>query len=430
MTKIPRLGREEKKVKNKRILAVSLLCIAMISLVIAGVWGLLSRVGTLGAAARQLGEIEQNGTSLHITLYGDPEGARGALEMFQYVELHNLTWRGALPKPYPPPPGPPPPEGNIELELSSVEFQNGGDNEWTGEVEDLDAHVVVNDLVNVVVQADKVDVELEFWTSHDLPALNLTAELTGNVYVYLYASVLQIQGLQLALYEFSGEYFVISVTVIKPMEISLENPSEGDRVVGDVQVQARVKTAPGISVERVDWWAEGKEDWNKDSRFEESMWYDDGDGLWKADWHTWQGGKGWYALQVRAEATQEGGFRYWDEETISVETDNPWVESWVKHPDWDEQFDGLEIELAKNGNIWHWQTGFNLPPWMDVSLTAPGDFWDGNIQFQSWLIMDEAGTKIFESDNPTLMIGDVYDAYLVNGRARPLRCIYVETPSP
>lgn len=212
------------------------------------------------------------------------------------------------------------------------------------------------------------------------------------------------------------------------MEISLENPLEGDRVTGDVQVQARVKTAAAISVERVDWWAEGKEDWNKDSRFEESMWYDDGDGLWKADWHTWQGGNGWYALQVKAEAIQEGGFRYWDGETISVETDNPWVESWVKRPDWDEQFDGLPIEL-KNGNIWHWKTGFNLPPWVDVNLTAPGDL-DGKIQFQSWVVLDEAGDKIFESYDPTLRIGDVYDAYLVNGRARPLRCIYVETPSP
>jgi hypothetical protein len=422
MIKIPKLGREEKKVKNKRILAVSLLCIALISLITVGVWGLLSRAATSSVAASQFGEIEQDGTSLHMTLYGDPEGARGAFEMFQYVELHDLTWRGALPKPYPPQPGPPPPEGDIELELSSVEFRKVGENDWTGEVEGLNLHVVANDLVNVVVQADNVDVELEFWTSHDLPALNVTAELTGNVYVYLYASVLPLQGLQLALYEFSGDYFVISVTVIKPMEIALENPVEGDRVIGNVQV-------PGISVERVDWWAEGKEDWNKDCRFEDSMWYDEIDGLWKADWHTWHGGNGWYALQAKAEAVQEGGFRYWDEETISVETDNPWVESWVKHPDGDEQFDGLEIELEKNGNFWHWQTGFNLPPWMDVSLTAPGEWWDGNIQFQSWIIMDEAGNKIFESDNPTLMIGDVY-AYLVNGRARPLRCIYVETPQP
>jgi len=417
-------------VKNKRILAVSLLCVALISLVIAGVWGLLSRAGTLGAAAQQPGEIEENGTSLHMTFYGDPEGARGVLEMFQYVELRNLTWIGALPQPYPPPPGPPPPEGSIELELSHIEFQKADDNDWTGEVEDLDVHVVVNDLVNVVVQADKVDVELEFWTSHELPALNVTAELTGNVYVYLYASVLPLQGLHLALYEFSGEYFVISVTVIKPMEISLENPSEGDRVTGDVQVQARVKTAPGISVERVDWWAEGKEDWNKDSRFEDSMEHDEGDGLWKADWHTWHGGNGWYGLQVKVEATQEGGFRYGDEETISVETDNPWVESWVKHPDGnEEQFDGLEIELQKNENVWHWQTGFTLPPWMDVSLTAPGEWREGNILFHSWVVMDEAGNKIFESDNPTLMIGDVYGS-LFNERARPLRCIYVETPSP
>jgi len=399
----------------------------MISLVIAGVWGLLSRVGTLGAAAQQLGEIEENGTSLHMTLYGDPEGARGALEMFQHVELHNLTWTGALPKPYPPPPGPPPPEGSIELELSSLEFQKVGDNEWTGEVEELDAHVTANDLVNVVVQADKVDVELEFWTAqNDLPALNLTAELTDNVYIYLFAAVLPIQGLQLALYEFSGDYFVISVTVIKPMEISLENPSEGDRIVGGVQVQARLKTAPGISVEHVDWWTDKKEE---NGHFEESMSYNETSGLWEAVWHTWQFGNGGYNLAVKAEGIQEGGFRYGVEDRINVEVENPWVESWLIKPDgWEEWIDRLEIKLEYETWTWSMETPFNLYPWIGLNLTVPEQLWDDPAKpFDCWKIEDE-----FVSSEPRLTITEDIHNQLFDGegRARPLRCIYVEKQQP
>ena len=396
----------------------------MISLVIAGVWGLLSRVGTLGAAARQLEKVEQNGTSLNMTLYGDPEGARGAFEMFQYVELHSLTWRGALPKPYPLPPGPPPPEGDIELELSYGEFQKIEDNRWTGKVEELNVHVVANDLVNVVVQADNVDVELEFWTSqNDLPALNLTAELTGNVYIYLFAAVLPIQGLQLALYEFSGDYFVISVSVIKPIEVTIVNPLDGIMVNGDVEIEAEVKTAPGISIENVECWTEN---------LKEGMWYDGTDDLWKAVWPSYYTGNGWHELVVRAEGVEDKAgttFRHPGEDRIKVEVNNPWVESSLIKPDgWEEWIDRLEIKLEYKTWTWPMETPFNFYPWIGLNLTVPEQLWDDpSIPFDCWKIEDE-----FVSSEPRLTITEDIHNQLFDGdgKARPLRCIYVEKQQP
>jgi len=270
-----------------------------------------------------------------------------------------------------------------------------------------------------------------FWTYMDMfPAVNITGVLTGNVEVSLRFAVLPLPGLELALYQFKGDQLIISVCCIKPMDVTIERPSNGEKVNGDVQIQALVKAVPAISVDNVHGWIDGFENPVR-------MQYNEATGLWEGVWQSYNGGKGngWYGLNVKAECVEwKSGqqFRYADQDRINVEVNNPWVSSYVRR-DWGlEWFGGLPVNLVHGSASWGRGTTFNFWPSIGLSLTAPEYYWDGNIRFSCWRIDDEFGNPQYESYNPTLTIdGEVFDKLFDGGgRARELKCIYEQVPPP
>ncbi len=420
--------------KHKRITVVSLLCMFLLAFSLTGFWA-FSRVSDLEASAQQIAKVEESGTSLSLTVYGDPEGARQALEMFQYLEAHNIEYGTSTTDPNGNP-------INAALEISEVEFSrtpDGDDDFYTaagaGSVKGLDVHVDIGDMLNVDVEANEVEFGIEFWRlDNGLPAFNITAELTGNVYVSLSIAFLPLPGLQQAIYEFSGDYFVISVCVIKPIEVTMLSPSEGERISGHTLIQAEVKTAPGISVGQAGWWADRKPEKPEDQgdHFDGELNYNETTGKWEGVWRTHSGGNGWYGLGVRVEGVQTGAsFSTWVQDMCGVEVNNPWVEAWLRHPDGSEEplHGEIVIEVEADGNIWQMNVWFGMSPqWVGVSLTAPEYWRDGNIQFEKWEI---PGTPWGSGDPRLTLTQDVIDMLFDGeGRARALRCIYVETSPP
>lgn len=411
--------------KYKRILGVSLLCILLTSMILVGALA-ISRVSKAYSYATRFAEKAKisvgSSANLSLTMYSDPEPARQTLDIFQYVTAENIEWRTTTTDL----------EGNainVDVKLASVGFEKLSEDNYRGAVEGLDVYVAVGDLIYVLARADEVNVSMTFWTYMDMfPALNATGVATGDVELSFFVAVLPIQGLAQALYEYKGDRFVISWCIIKPIELAIEKPSDGDRVSGDVKIQASVKAVPEISVEHVEWWTEGE----KEAHFGGPMDFNETSGLWEAVWHSYEGGNGRYNLAVRAEGVERKPgvqeFRYPIEDRINVEVDNPWVESIVIHPDgWEEWFDGLGIELEYETWTWSWQTPFNLGPWIGLSLTAPGAWMDEKIIFDCWMIEDNV-----ISEDPRLTITEEIFNLLSNGdgKARPLKCIYVESTPP
>jgi len=409
-------------VKLKRVLVVSLLGILLASTILVG--GLaLSRISTAYNVARQYTAGKppavtiKSSTNLTAIIYLDPEPARPTLNMFQYVTAQNIQWRttttdqmGNL--------------INIDFKLGSVSFQKLSEDNFVGTATGLNVLASVSDVFNIRVKADNVNVDLLFWRYADMPALNATGVLTGNVEISLSVAVLPLPGLSLVAYEYKGDRFIIRYCFIKPIDVTIEKPSAGEMVSGDVNIQALVKHAPEITVDNVMFSApNGKI----------PMHFNEMNGRWECIWQSYNVGNGKAGIGVRAEGfEQKPGapqYRYSDQKGIEVEVNNPWVQSFVlRNGGWLEAFGGLMVNLQYGPRSWQRGTGFDFWPRIDLNMTAPG-VWDygGKIGFHCWRIDDESGTTIFESYNPTLTINAEVQSKLFNseGRARELKCIYM-----
>jgi len=409
-------------VKLKRVLVVSVLGILLASTILGAI--ALSRISMAYNIARQYaaavkppeGDVTSS-TNLTAIIYLDPEPARPTLNMFQYVTAQNIQWRttttdqmGNL--------------INIDFNLGSVLFQKLSEDNFVGTATGLNVLASVSDLFNIRVKADNVNVDLLFWRYADMPALNVTGVLTGNVEVSLSVAVLPLPGLSLVAYEYKGDRFIIRFCFIKPIEVTMEQPSHGARVSGDVHVQALVKHAPEITVDK-----RGVICGTPNEQIQ--MHYNEMNGRWECVWQSYNVGNGRYGIGVRAEGFDQSTpqNRYSDQKGIEVEVNNPWVQSYVlKNGGWLEAFGGLMINGQYGPISWQRGTVFNFWPRIDLSMTAPGG-WDygGPIGFHCWRIDDESGKTIFVSDNPTLTINAEVQGKLFNseGRARELKCIYV-----
>jgi hypothetical protein len=362
-----------------------------------------------------------------LTLYGDPQGAKSSFEVFQYFSLKNLQWNGTLPA------SGGSGGGTIKLNLASGEFKKTSENHWNLTAKTLDLGIATND-GGALIQARNVEAQFEFWSLNGLPALNYSVVLSGNVNVTISASVFTLPGAMQVSYASNSERFVIYVCIIKPIQVDIVSPLEGQMefLKGSVLVQADVKTAPGISVTQGSWWVDDKA--NKGAHFEGQMNYNEATGKWEGLWQTYQFGNGWYWLGVKMEGTQQGGFGFWAQDMVSVEVNNPWVEGRVIHQDGSqEDVWGIQINLAKpDGSTWSRQTTFSIAPdWIGVSLTAPGNLGNNpKMQFQKWTIPSDQQPEIWQSQNQTITITQDMQNMLFNdgAGARPLRIFYVETP--
>lgn len=307
-----------------------------------------------------------------------------------------------------------------------MKFQKLSEDSYIGNVTGLNIRVDVGDLLNVFVKADKVDVTMSFWTYMDMfPAVNATGVLTGNVEVSLHFAVLPLPGLELALYQYKGDKFIISLCCIKPIDVTIVEPSDGERISGDVKIKALVKVVPAINVNNVQGWID-------EYNMQVPMQYNETSGHWEGILQTYNVGKnGWHDLNVKAEGVEwKGGqeLRYYDQDRINVEINNPWVSSFVKR-DWGlEGFGGLKVDLAYDSASWMIETRFHFWPREGLSLMAPEYWWDGKLRFSCWRIDDENGNPLLESSHPTLNITPEIVAMLFDGggRARELKCIYEE----
>ena len=404
--------------KHKRLLTASLICILLASGILV-VWSASSRLSraydyaSQFAAAARVGE---SSTNLSLVVYGDPQPIRQGMDLFQFVTAQNIEWRGTSTDP----------QGNavnVAFKLGSVNFGKLNEYNYNGNASGLDAHVSVDDLLDVAVKADKVDVNMTFWTYMDMfPAVNITGMLTGNVYVSLSVSVLPFPGLDLALYAYSGDRFSVSICIMKPMNLAIETPANGQRVRGDVMVQALIQAVPEISVENV----MCRTDYGEQI----PMSYNEGNGLWECVWRSYNSGNGWHGLNVHAEGVvRKNGqeFRYPYGTGINVEVDSPFLNSYVSKQQGLEMFGGLRIDLRFDSNSWSMQTGFNFWPAVGLNLTAQEYWMDGNVRFDCWMIKDEQGIELFQSSDLTLEVTEEISNMLANGegRARELKCVYI-----
>ncbi len=407
--------------KYKRLLTASLVCILLASVILVA-WSASSRLLRAYNYASQFAaaaKVTESSTNLSLVIYSDPQPLRQGLELFQLVKAQNIEWRGTSADPQGNP-------VNVDFKLGSVNFAKSDENNFAGQASGLDAHVSVDDLLDVTIRADMIDVNMLFWTYMDtFPAVNVTGVLTGNVYVRLSIAVLPFPGLDLALYEYSGDRFSISVCVIKPMNLAIETPEDGQRVQGDVLVQALIQAVPEMSVENI----MCRTDYGE----EIPMYYNEANGRWECVWKSYYSGNRWTELRVHAEGViiksgQE--FRYPNEVGVKVEVDNPYVNSYVSSNNGLEGFGGLKIHLMLGPNSWDMETGFNFWPSVGLSLTAEEYWWDGNIKFNRWRIDDEHGNMLFQSFELTLEITEDISGMLSDGegRARELKCIYSPNP--
>jgi len=409
-------------VKYKRLLIASLICILVASLVIVG-WSVSSRLVRAYTYASQIAaapQVSVTGTNLSLVIYGgDPQPFRQGLELFQLVKAQNIEWKGTSTDGQGNP-------VNVDFKLGSVNFGKLNENNFNGNATGLNAHVSVDDLIDVTLRADTVNVNMTFWTYMDtFPAINITGVLTGNVYIRMSVQVLPIQGLDFAFYESSGDKFTVNVCAIKPMNLILQAPENNHKVNGDVLVQALIQVVPELSLENVRF--------NTDYGENMPMQYNEGNGLWECVWQTYHTNNGGHNLNIHAEAVdRENGqetARYPSDVGTWVEVTNPWVNSYMDKGQGLEGFGGLQVKLTQNSNSWNQGTGF--PIWLGLKLEAPQSWADGQLQFNSWRIEDNQG-KIFEDGNPTLTITQEVFNMLFDGagNARELKCIYTPTPQP
>jgi hypothetical protein len=341
------------------------------------------------------------------------------MNLVQLVKAQNIEWKGTTTDS----------QGNpvsVQFKLGSVNFGKLNENNFNGNATGLDAQVSIDDLLDVTVRADRVDVNITFWTYMSMfPAVNITGVLTGNVYVKLSVSVLPFPGLDLAFYEFRGDKFTVSVCAMKPMNLIVQAPADNQRVGGDVLVQALIQAVPELSVENVRCWTDYGETM--------PMQYNEGNGLWECVWQTYHDGNGKHGLNVHAEAVDRTGsqeFRYPSDVGIRVEVNNPSVSSYMTKDQGLEGFGGLQLKLKQGSNTWMQGTSFNFWPSIGLELEAP-QFWaNGAMQFNGWRIDDEQGNPVFQYGGLTLTITqEVFDKLFDGGgTARELKCIYTPTP--
>jgi hypothetical protein len=360
--------------------------------------------------------VGESSTNLSLVVYSDPQPIRQGIDLFQLVKAQNIEWRGTSADP----------QGNavnVAFKLGSVNFGKLNEYNYNGNASGLDAHISVDDLIDVAVKADKVDVNMTFWTYMDMfPAVNITGMLTGNVYVRLSIAVLPFPGLDLALYAYSGDRFSVSICIMKPMNLAIETPANGQRVRGDVMVQALIQAVPEVSVENV----MCRTDYGEQI----PMSYNEGNGLWECVWRSYNSGNGWHGLNVHAEGVvRKNGqeFRYPYDTGINVEVDSPFLNSYVSKQQGWEMFGGLRIDLRFDSNSWSMQTGFNFWPAVGLTLTAQEYWMDGNVRFDCWMIKDEQGNVLFQSSDLTLRVTEEISSMLADGegRARELKCVYI-----
>jgi hypothetical protein len=406
-------------VKYKRLLTASSVCILLASVVIVG-WSVSSRLMRAYSYASQFAaaaKVGESSTNLSLVVYGDPQPLRPTMELFQYVAAQNIEWRGTSSDPQGNP-------VNVDFKLGEMEFGKLDEYNFDGTASGLDSHVSVDDLLDVTVRADNIAVNMTFWTYLDMfPAVNITGVLTGNVFVRLSVAVLPFPGLDFALYEYSGDRFSVSICVLKPMNLVIEAPEDGQRVQGDVMIQALIQAVPDISVENV----------MCDTDYGEGipMYFNEASGRWEGFWKSYYSGNRWTELRVHAEGVERKSgqeFRYPYDSRVKVEVDNPFVNSYVRKDEQSlEWFGGLKIGFNLGSKSWDIETGFNFWPSVDLSLTAQEYWWDGGIRFNSWRIDDEQGSPLFESFDVTLEVNQGILDMLIDGggRARELKCIYV-----
>jgi len=394
-------------------------------MILLGAWALLRISTAYNYVAQYVAAAPPptvtSGTNLSLLVYSDPEPIRPVLNLFQYVTAENIEWRGSTILD---------PQGtplSVNVKITSVKFQKLSENNYIGNATGLNVRVDISDLVNVFVKADTVNVNMTYWTYMGmLPALNVTGVLTGNVEVSIRFAVLPLPGLELTVYQFKGDQFIISLCGIKPIDVTIEKPSNGERLGGNVKIQALVKAVPALTVDKVVGWID---------KCEVPMQYNETSGYWEGVLQSYNVGNGERGLNVRAEGVEwKSGqeFRYSDQDGIKVEINNPWVSSYVKR-DWGlEWFGDLRVNLMYDSASWMRGTTFNFWPSIGLSLTAPEYYWDGNIRFICWRIDDEYGKMQFQSSDLTLTIDDYVFGKLFDGRgrARELKCIYVQVPPP
>jgi len=408
--------------KRKKVFTVSLMCIMLASAIFV-IWTASARLTRAYNYASQFAaaaKVDGSSTNLSLVVYGDPQPLRPSMELFQYVTAQNIEWRGTSTSLDP--------QGNtlnVAFKLGKVTFGKLNEYNFNGTASGLDSHMSIGDLLDVTIKADNIVVNMTFWTYLDtFPAVNITGVLTGNVYVRLSIAVLPFPGLDLALYEYSGDQFSVSICAIKPLNLVIEAPENGQRVRGDVMVQALIQAVPELSVENVMCWI--------DSGEKIPMSYNEANGRWECVWKSYNSGNRWTELGVHAEgvARKSGQeFRYPFDSRIKVEVDNPFVNSYLQRDQWLEGFGGLMIKLNLDSSTWKQGTGFNFWPSVGLNLEAPEFYWDGNIRFNSWRIDDEQGNTLFESFDLTLGVTQEISDTLINGggRARELKCIYMPT---
>jgi len=404
--------------KYERLLTASLMCILLASGILV-VWSAslrLSRAYDYASQFAAAARVGESSTNLSLVVYSDPQPIRQGIDLFQLVKAQNIEWRGTSADP----------QGNavnVAFKLGSVNFGKLNEYNYNGNASGLDAHISVDDLIDVAVKADKVDVNMTFWTYMDMfPAVNITGMLTGNVYVRLSIAVLPFPGLDLALYAYSGDRFSVSICIMKPMNLAIETPANGQRVRGDVMVQALIQAVPEISVENV----MCRTDYGEQI----PMSYNEGNGLWECVWRSYNSGNGWHGLNVHAEGVvRKNGqeFRYPYDTGINVEVDSPFLNSYVSKQQGWEMFGGLRIDLRFDSNSWSMQTGFNFWPAVGLTLTAQEYWMDGNVRFDCWMIKDEQGNVLFQSSDLTLRVTEEISSMLADGegRARELKCVYI-----
>lgn len=374
--------------RYKRISAIAIVGILIASFGLGTL--VLSRISILASLAKKNGvNMQVEGTSLEMTMYGYPEQSRPMFDVFQYFKTERLTWKGILPQPQPP--SPPSPTGHIGLNLSYIEFQKVDQDHYNLTANDVEFRIWADDVVDGFIKADFVDVNITFWMSGELPALNVTALLRENVNVRLSASILPLPGISFAAYQYVGPTYFINICIIKPAEVRITNPVPGQTISNKAPIEASIKTAPGIKVRNVWWYADGP------SHYEGGMNYNESTGIAQATWETWHGPDGEYWIRARVEAYQEGiqGPTYYVESpSVKAFVDNPsiWVTSWVWN-DTQKRYihkDGVQVNGGLNGKGRQFETPIELDRYR-WNLEAPGewDFGGGlQVQFERWVISD------------------------------------------
>ena len=405
--------------KHKRLLSVSLVCVLLISGILV-VWSASTRLLRAYDYASQLAApaapAAGSSTNLSLLIYSDPQSLQQGIGIFQLVKAQNIEWKGTTTDA----------QGNavnIAFKLGSVNFGKSSEYMFNGNATGLDAHVSLGDLLDVTIRADKVDINITFWTYLDtFPAVNITGVLTDHVYVRLSIAVLPFPGLDLALYEYSGDKFSASICAMKPMNLAIVNPANNQRVSNDVTVQATIQAVPELSVENVMCGTDYGE--------QMPMQFNQANGRWECVWHSYNPGNGWHGLNVHAEAVERKNgqeFRYSNDAGINVEVNNPWVNSYQSKDQGLEMFGGLQINMNFNSIAWNRGTTFNFPPSAGLNLEAPESSMNGQIRFNCWRIDGEQGNNLFQSFDRTLTVTQGVADMLFDGggRARELKCIYV-----